>query len=307
MPDYLITKDIPQLLQNRHGLKLTDAEIEALNGLQDEFIARIKPYLSEDQKLRVIENVAVDTRSVARPLFLDDVHFRTTGESLSFTRSLPLEDLANNSRSKRISPRHGALSLDEQMERLEHKDYTLVDVGIFTGETVVKLVDDLREHGITANKAVVAVCNKNYLDCGGGKNYLKEELADGSKRTTGIEVVVPDSGIFNFGEWMELRDIVGFDGRSVRSEGRTFAAYITNLAEHASIKPKNCDLVGKISETYFERMLGVLRQRDLQLSFEDTRVNQRNQMHLLRTIHYMSEEDRLKQYESERSDHNGNN
>ncbi|MBR9691153.1 hypothetical protein GOV06_00030, partial [Candidatus Woesearchaeota archaeon] len=235
----------------------------------------IGAYLPQDHKLSVIDRIQIDLPENSNLLYLDDIYFENHGESISVTRTLPTEDLGNKKASKRISPRYRTSSLDEQIKKLTKSEYDLVDIGIFEGETLENISCRLKKNGISVNKFRVGICNKNTVNRAGDKIYFKD---------TDIEVIVPEEGLFDFGEWIELRDLIGFDGRSVISEGRTYKCYASHLSKHATIPEENCDDVRAIADSYFNKLVNVVRRNNPGFSYLDRTVVQDGEEYILKTI-----------------------
>jgi hypothetical protein len=275
MSDFLITKDLVQLFENRYRLNLSAEEKGDIRFLEDKFVDEIKGYLPEDLELNVKDRIELIPEANDRPLYLDDVYFKNPRESLSITRSLPLDDLAEG--SVLTMPRYGTNSIDSQIDSLKNQKYCLVDVGIFSGATIIENVERLKKRGIECDTIYVGVCNKNSIDSG----YL---VNPETNEKTGIKVKVPESGKYDFGEWIELRDILGFDGRSIRNNpNRAFYCYSNNLARHATIPDENCDAVKGIAKEYFLRINDILNNRNY-VKFDDYTVKQNGKDFLVRSI-----------------------
>ncbi|MEK6916635.1 MAG: hypothetical protein AABW92_02725 [Nanoarchaeota archaeon] len=109
----------------------------------------------------------------------------------------------------------------------------------------------LKDRQIEVSEIYLGVCN--------GKSY--------PKLNSDIEITVA-SGTFNFKEWIELRDLVGIDGRIVDCETdgqRRFIPYWENLGQWASIPEKSINPVREICLSYNERIMSMLENDGLDI------------------------------------------
>jgi len=284
MKDYIFTKDVVNLFTNRYGLNLNINQVGKIQKLENEFIDSIRDYLPRGYQIKVLDKLKFNEFNNENLLFLDDVYFNKKGEEISVTRTIPFEKLGKNDAVK-ILPRFGSESLDIQISKLQKKEYSVVDCGVFSGHTLYDLISEFRDKGIKINKAYLGVCNKNSIIEIKGKSYLaKVDNTSVEKKASDLELIIPDEGIFDFGEWIELRDMLGFDGRSVYSTNRTFKCYSTDLHEHASIDRENEDSVVNISNLYHNKIMNVVKQTNPEFEFKDTKVKQEGDNYILRTV-----------------------
>lgn len=288
MKDYIITKDIVNLFKRRFNLVLTRQQEEEIDTLENEAINSLRGYISDEYNLTILDEIKVDLpKDVdSSPLYLDDVHFDLRGESLSVTRSLPIEDLANDYDSKKIRARANEPCLDEQIENLKNNSYYFVDVGIFSGETLFGIVEKLRKKGKKINQAYVNVCNQNSVVNLNNKTYL---LDNEKKEIKDLEIISSRERKFNLGEWIELRDFLGFDGRTLFSDGRTTICYSTHFYEHATIKKENCEIAKAISNFYFKKIFDIASKTNPYFTYHDSIIQQKdknnqNQEYILRSF-----------------------
>ncbi len=278
MKDYVFTKDAVKLFTNRFGLRLSEKDSNQIDKIEDELIADVSPYLTQEYRITVLPNPNAPLTE-NRALYLDDVHFGRPNTSFSVTRTLPFEDLGNRFKSEKILQRAESDSLEAQVRRLKHRNYDVVDIGIFSGKTMLEQLNLLRNQGINIDCLVVALAGRNALQSANGRQYL---IDPHTKESTGIEVKVPTERIFDWGEWIEVRDLIGLDGRSIKSAGRTYECYSTCLNEQASIPDRHCAAVAEKAACAFERIKGIVSPYGL--AWQDTKVEQAGRRYVLRTV-----------------------
>lgn len=218
-PEYLISKGVVNLLVNRYRLDLSCQAKQKIELLEEEFTKRLGQELSDFFDYDVVSADTIDKtmeksvkRSSRLPIIgLDDVYFRgipTDGE-VSITR---LVTDVNNFDKKILGPRKGYASLEEQMTSLEKdfsgKDVALMDVGVFEGETLLDkergVINMMKSRGINVMRLYVSIVNSPAL----------QKFND-----AGIEIVTSNK-LYDFtgGDWLEVRDLLGLDGRKISSE-----------------------------------------------------------------------------------------
>jgi len=145
-----------------------------------------------------------------------------------------------------IGPRPGTPNLKKQFTLLKrnlrnNQEINLVDVGAFEGETLLEVCEALENQGIKINQIFLGLSS----------NAAYEKISDVIKLETGY--------LFNFGEWVELRDLFGADGRKISGEedSRLFIPYWENL-DWASIPDKNKKSVKTLCKKYNAKLMGLL-------------------------------------------------
>ncbi|MBU0461248.1 MAG: hypothetical protein KJ574_01540 [Nanoarchaeota archaeon] len=233
-PQYLVSKGIVNLLLNRYKLDLSDMAQRRLSSLETEFTQRLGEELADTFAYEVVSAEDIDItmhRSLQRinglPVInLDDIYFQalSADATISITR---LVDDVNAFDKKILGPRKGACSLDDQIDELATKfrdrDVALMDVGVFAGETLLDeergIVALLEKKGVRPRRLYVSIMNIPSLQ------HFNEK---------GIDVVTSNK-LYDFtdGDWLEVRDLLGLDGRKINAEkyrvnGSThlFARYI---------------------------------------------------------------------------------
>lgn len=230
-PQYLVSKGIVKLLRNRYGLELSDKVENRIDFLENEFTEMLGYELQNEFNYEVISanEIEQDMKDMLKQrdepiITLDDVYFKDNkfdGE-ISITR---LVQDVNNFDVKRIGPRKGSPELVDQVRDLIDKykgqNVGLADIGIFEGETILSdegIIKTLYDQGITVNKIYAPIINEP----------AKQKFKD-----RGIELITNKSYNFEGGDWLEVRDLLGLDGRKIDTNGFTtnnntylFARYI---------------------------------------------------------------------------------
>lgn len=257
-PEYLISKGIVELLQNRYGLNLSEKARTNIMVLENEFVDTLEREISDvyDYKTisaKTIENTVAEQLKQNNlndlPLIcLDDVYFKGFKIDGTISATRLLEDI-NDFNKKAIGPRKGFPSLEQQLDLLEQdyagKEVALIDVGVFEGETLLKeiydketkkliskegIIPDLKKRGIRVKELYVGIMNEPVIE-----KFQRE----------GVKVIPGNRYDFNDGDWLEVRDLLGLDGRKINPDSHNiingthlFARYIHDpktLKDGASI------------------------------------------------------------------------
>jgi hypothetical protein len=246
-PEYLLSEGVSSLLINRYGLDLSEEAVKNIDRLETEFAERLGEELSDTFDYEVVSAGTIEStmqKSVQRvnslPIIgLDDVYFQDirTDAQVSITR---LVNDVNEFDNKTLGPRKGYAPLEKQLDSLEAsfkgKDVALMDVGVFSGETLLDekngLLELFRKRGINPVRLYVSIMNSPAMP---------------ALEQAGIEIVTSNK-IYDFtgGDWLEARDLLGLDGRKISTDRyrindmtQLFARYIQSpqtLKEGANIQ-----------------------------------------------------------------------
>lgn len=271
-PEYLISQGLVQLFTNRYGLDIGEETKKEITRLENEFTEQLRTQLNDDFDYKVIGAQTIESimeDSVGRvnglPLInLDDVYYQNipVDGTLSITR---LVTDVNNFGKKELGPRLGYASLEAQIQNLEANykgsSIAIMDIGVFEGETLLDenkgIVKLLADHDMSVKRLYLSVLNEG----------SRSKFAD-----RGIELVIgPNRHDFTDGDWLEIRDLLGFDGRKIDTkpyhlpEGtHLFALYTQNvqtLAEGANIQDaKKAKRVLDLSNLYHGKIVSVIEQ-----------------------------------------------
>ena len=135
----------------------------------------------------------------------------------------------------RVSSRPANKPLEEQIKSLrKYKKIILTDAGAFDGETLIEVCNQIERFGITIEEI--------YL--GFSSTKANRKINNNRKLTV--------LNLYHFYEWIELRDLIGIDGRAVETseKERTFIPYKENLIDWASIPQESESAVSKLCEQY---------------------------------------------------------
>lgn len=246
----MITKDLVRTLEVKVGYILKDAVKEAIVSLENEFVSEFSMFIPSNVRLEVL-TVAQIRESINRMLnggsilSLDRIYFNEANFYLDITRQTD-----SISGKVSIDSRFGSSSLEQQIGNINReKPVTLVDVGVFDGDTLLETYSLLERFGVDIERVVLGVASK--------KGFKKVN----SLRTVGV------GRIFDFYEWIELRDLFGIDGRSVASKSkRKFIPYWENLSDWASIQEKDCKEAREFCMEFNLRLKNLLRLNGYDIS-----------------------------------------
>ncbi|HIH14819.1 MAG: hypothetical protein QT08_C0009G0066 [archaeon GW2011_AR17] len=246
---YLVTKDIVETLERKLGYSL-DREIkEEVRDLENRFLYDFWQYIPEN-----LDKVAVNANPVSAQLetmvrrngfpviSLDRVYLTNADEYLEVTR---ITDPKTG--EVKVSERPGNRPLDEQISSLrKYEKIVLADVGAFEGGTLLEISEMLENSGLDIEEI--------YL--GFSSNKANRRINNNRKLTA--------LNLFDFYEWIEMRDFFGIDGRNVGmdSDTRLYIPYWENLPKWASISKEKEREVAELCKDYNGILLGLLKQEE---------------------------------------------
>lgn len=243
---YLVTKDIVETLERKVGYQLGEDLKGFVRDLEDQFLEEFWGFIPSEVKKEAIDsaNVSVQLDSISRrngkPIVsLDRVYLTKADEYLEVTR---LTDPRTG--QVRVSERPGNEPIDRQIDRLrKYKQIVLADVGAFEGGTLLEICELLENKGINIEEI--------YL---GFSSNEANNIINNNRKLTALN-------LFDFYEWIEMRDFFGIDGRAVGIDSgmRTYIPYWENLSKWASIPKESEKTVSDLCRNYYtlltERLL----------------------------------------------------
>ncbi len=250
---YLVTKDIVETLERKIGYKLSDSLREDIKFLENEFLYRFWQYIPDN-----IRKTAIDANTVSKELeniiqltghpiiSLDKVYLTNADEYLEVTR---LTDPKTGNIT--ISERQGYRPIEEQINSLKkYKKIVLADVGAFEGGTLLDVSNMLERNGLEIEEI--------YL--GFSSNEANKRINNSRKLTV--------LNLFDFYEWIEMRDLFGIDGRAVSNDLgiKTYIPYSENLSGWASIPKENEKTVSEICNQYYLKLIQKLSKGGFDLN-----------------------------------------
>jgi len=265
---YVISKCLNQTLKNRYNLNLNVQTRNEIDKLEQNFINEFKGYITEqvdfvtleynDVKTPVINKIIEENNPI---ISLDDIYFNINDtpqvcDSLSVTRTVKPDSPFGEAS---IEGRNGFPLKSVQLEKLANKycgkNISILDIGIFSGETLVELIEDFKEYNIIVDRVYVSICGKDSLKEINGKNYLNNGY------TGEVEIITNSNQEYDFEDWLEFRDILWIDGRNVDSSNiqgyessKIFVPYRENPSKFMTIDDDNVQDVINLGDKYFEKL-----------------------------------------------------
>ena len=244
---YLITKDLVEKLRNKYEINLSESLSAQVKRLGDEFVDRF--WLASGLP-KEIDKLSLDAGELSSKLkallngasfyiSLDKVYFPKAPAYLEVTRRTD-----QTTGKVELSERPGNKPLVEQLDSLSgYRKVSLTDVGAFSGDTLMQICSMFEARGVRISRVYLGV-----------SSY---ELT--AKANTRVKFNVVKQ--FNFYEWIELRDLLGIDGRAVGLKDgiRTYMPYWENLKEWASIPNDAVGVTAKLCKEYGSCLLGLIR------------------------------------------------
>ncbi|MGC8670124.1 MAG: hypothetical protein ACP5TL_03170 [Candidatus Micrarchaeia archaeon] len=152
-----------------------------------------------------------------------------------------------NTGTVKLAPRPGKKPIDEQIKELKNlvddSPVALVDIGVFEGNTLLTAIDAMRRGGVSISEIYLGVSSRGFESKVGGKS--KVSIAN----------------MFDLFEWIELRDLVGMDGRKVGLDQNgvlEYMPYWEDLEEWASVPKENVSATKRLCIKYYNRITDIL-------------------------------------------------
>ena len=237
---YLVTKDLVPTLERKQGRTLIDYTQKQVKILEEEFLKELWPSIPKG-----INCIALDALETSKQLerictesglpivSLDRVYVTNADSYLEVTRQTDLK-----TGEIIIAARPGAKSIEQQIDSIPYKKIGLTDVGAFGGDTIIEVCRMLEKAGKKIAKIFLGYSSI-------GANEAINQNRD-------LEAL----NLFQFYEWIELRDLFGIDGRRIANGG--FVPYWENLKEWASIPEKNEPKVKELCKRYNQKLFEII-------------------------------------------------
>ncbi|MBW6451675.1 MAG: hypothetical protein K0B02_03000 [DPANN group archaeon] len=265
---YLLTKDIVPTLKYRLNVPISVGSEAKIERLENQFINQFFDYTNKGNtnvhlNHSELTNGAIDLlkkHSSDNIISCDEVYFPNgiADDYLSITR---ITDPGNPSNYK-LGERPGNIPLKTQLNVLEQKysgkKITLLDIGAFGGDSILDTVSILNDRNITVENIVLSVSNIDAI------NRINNE--------TNLDIY--SHKIYNFDDWIELRDLFGIDGRKInktevpsnaitsqqefKKADKLFAPYWENPVKWATVEPEYKDQAIELSKSTFGELQKIL-------------------------------------------------
>jgi len=250
---YLLSRDLVETLERKFGLLLDSSLKRDIRRLEEEFIdnfwkyipSNVKPVcLSAQEVSNQMETELIGTQLPV--ISLDRVYVPNAQDFLEVTRQTDQQ-----TGEVRIAERPGYPAIEEQIKRIrQYNPVLLADVGAFEGTTLLEICGLLERNGMNIEQVILGISSKE-----ANKKLNK------TRKVTALN-------LFNFYEWIELRDLLGIDGRNVgiKDERREFMPYWENLCKWASMPEENREEVERLCKEFNIQLIGRLWQEGYDLS-----------------------------------------
>ncbi|MBS3094789.1 hypothetical protein J4474_03930 [Candidatus Pacearchaeota archaeon] len=277
---YLLTGGLVPLLENRHNVPLSDEIKQSLRLLEQYYFTEMRDLIGKredsDEKgnfsweMKFISDREIDSglRKVisenggSNPIIsFDDVYCQDLPDgNYHVTR---IQNPHNLNEPHKLGPRFRAVSLDEQVRQIKKrygKKIDLMDVGTFEGGTLGDEIENrFRVEGIEVEKIYLAFAGKKGI----------EKL-----NAIGLNTKYVQS--FDWIDWLEMRDCLGFDGRKVPmrntdNSANLFIKYSENPENWASI-PKEFVEDYKIKyKSFFKTIKSILAMDEISVALKPSK------------------------------------
>lgn len=253
-PTYLITRDLVETLERKFNYPLTDEIKRDFRIIEKSFLSKFWKLFPTD-----LSNTSLAASTVSQNLenyfigrsipviSLDRVYLPNADDYLEITR---LTDQKTG--QVRISERSGKLKLENQLDYLssKYKKINLADVGAFEGKTIIDVCAMLKARRIDVNEICLGIVGTE----------AKEKIEERFRLKT--------FNCFKFYEWIELRDLLGIDGRNVGVDDgrRLIMPYWENITQWASVPEQRSLDAEKLCKQFNMQIIGRLWQEGYDLN-----------------------------------------
>lgn len=243
----MVTKDIVPTLENRYKKIIRNETKTKIRKLEEEFLNEFWQYVpenvakesldAEELSRQLAERIAGERNPV---ITLDDVYVKP-GKTAGYLSVCRIID--SNGNIIGLGARPGDESLNEQLKDLSEKfeKVALVDVGSFCGDTMVEVIKLLRDAGVEISRVYLGVWGKDAI------NKINGSAPASAEKT------------YKFYEWIELRDLLGVDGR--KTEDGQIIPYWNEPVKWASIPEENKEGVKDLCLNYNKKLLEILDEQ----------------------------------------------
>jgi hypothetical protein len=222
---YLITKDIVETLERKIGLTLNNETKCSIRCIENEFLDEFWQFIPDTPEKN--NKVSINANIISKILesflenkecpvvSLDRVYCSNADYYLEVAR---ITDPSTNTYA--IAARPNNPTIDEQLKPLKkYREIILCDVGAFEGDTILQICNKIEQQGIKIKEIYLAFSSNSANKKINNNRTLKSLF------------------LYDFYEWIELRDFFGIDGRIVQNPNneRVFIPYWENLKNWASI------------------------------------------------------------------------
>lgn len=258
---YLVTKDLVETLENKVGYKLSMESKSELKKIEVEFLNKFWEFIPKDKRKcsleasdvsRKIECYLERRKREYTVVSLDRIYCKNADEYLEVTRlTSPFSGKVC------IAERPGKEKLYHQIKRLKnYSKIILSDVGAFEGKTIINLCELFEKEKID----IAEVC----------LGIVREEAEIKIRARYNLKSVYK----INFYEWVELRDLIGIDGRNagLRNGKRLIIPYWENSIKWASIPENKESNFQELSKEFNSRVIWRLWQEGYDLSYIATPI-----------------------------------
>ncbi len=241
-PTYLITKDIIPTLERKIGIKLDSQTKQEIILLENEFLSEFCKFIPNDVEFIQSYALEVSTQLVeiisgnSNPtLSLDRVYMPISTYSFEITR---LTDPITGKIT--FGSRPGYPSLQDQLCVIDRsKKITVADVGAFEGDTLIDTCTLLENNGVNVENILLGYSGESGIQ----------------KLETRWPVQCLNTYVFY--DWIEMRDLLGIDGRRIAGKSG-FVPYYENLNGWASISSEVSDVASDVCRAFSDRLYNLL-------------------------------------------------
>lgn len=251
---YLVTKDLVKTIENKCQTYINGDLSFKIGKLEDDFLCKFWQCIPLDCKKTAFglenlkNNLYLSYKQEQLPcISLDQLYAPCTLVSSSPWSALDLSvtRITNPiTGRKQLGARPGKKPIDAQIDDIarEYKKIALVDCGAFEGDTLVEIIDRFNLKGVIVGCVYLAISSYS----------AKDKIS--KKCDTKV------NNLFNFKDWVELRDLFGIDGRKVSEVENAFIPYWENLSEWASISKNKEQCASELCQKYNALLLELLAE-----------------------------------------------
>lgn len=267
---YILTTDLAETISRKFGLRLSPKTKRVVKNLEERFVSDFWPLIPDN-----VEKVALSASAVSQemgqavrgeiPLVtIDRVYLPAHGEYLGVSRRTDVQ----TGEVVGLAERPGEQPFSIQLAELPVQGrVALADSGALAAGTLSFVCSQLEKKGVEVVEVLLGVCT----------DHAQAKL--NGRKVTAIHTTIGQT------EWVEVRDLLGIDGRNVGlgPDGkREFMPYTENLTSWASIPEKNEARAKELCLAYHDKLFKVLRSNGVQMQHFGRPVPLRSKLQVAR-------------------------
>jgi hypothetical protein len=248
--DFLVTDDVVETLENRLDYDLTPQERAEINKLASKYFKEEMPEVVPEgmdytfvDAADCIQWAEKEMDPEVSVVSIDNAYFPKDSETFNVIEFGLTRETDPATGKEVLATRDPYMDYERRLKQIAagNDSVQVFDVGALTGETLQQVTEDLENYGVEVIQTVIPIVSQRALETDFDPVFMS---------------------FYEFGKWLEGRDVAAIDGRKVpaeqrRVQPRTFIPYYQDPQEIATIgneNPENAQKFEEISRQFNEEV-----------------------------------------------------